>query len=132
MLGTVLLGFILIGWPVSVSAAGRHPGRPEPAPAIADRDGDGLPDAWERYGVLGTFVGGSYDWQAFLRIEKRPGGFVETGRVPIFHYAVFAHYHDRDNPDGSGASGIERGIGGTELLVTLGNFAGHVGTAREQ
>jgi hypothetical protein len=81
---------------------------------------------------LGTFIGGSYDWDAFLRLRGRPGGFVETGREPIFHYAVFGHYHDRDNPDGSGASGIARGIGGTELLVTLGNFSRHVGTPREQ
>jgi hypothetical protein len=81
---------------------------------------------------LGTFVDGSYDWGAFLRLAARPGGFVETGRVPIFHYAIFGHYHDRDNPEGSGASGIARGIGGTELLVTLGNFTRHVGTPREQ
>lgn len=231
MLGMVLLGVVLTGWPSPTSAARRRAARPEPAASLADRDRDGLPDAWERYGVLvdapagprwvdlpamgadpdrpdvflqidwmadgkhdqrpdpeairlvieafrtapyrsatgstgialhvdagpgsdlagdrrwghlsrarelpwqdnlGTFVDGVYDWRAFMQVAERPGGFLETGRAPIFHYAIFGHYHDRDNPDGSGASGIARGIGGTELLVTLGNFTGHVGTPREQ
>jgi hypothetical protein len=81
---------------------------------------------------LGTAASGSYDWAAFDAIRTAPGGFVETGRAPIFHYAIFAHYHDLDDPHGWGASGNSRGIGGTDLLVTLGNFTRGVGTAREQ
>lgn len=230
MLTMVLLG-VTLGWPLTASAAPRRAAHPAPPPTLVDRDRDGIPDAWERYGVLvdapdgprwvdlpamgadpdrpdvflqidwmadakhdqhpdpaaialvvdafrrapvrsptgstgialhvdagprslladdrpwgylsrarelpwqdnlGTFVDGSYDWSAFLRVAARPGGFAETGRSPIFHYAIFGHYHDRDNREGSGASGIARGIGGTELLVTLGNFTRHVGTSREQ
>jgi hypothetical protein len=81
---------------------------------------------------LGTFAGGSYSWRPFFRVENRPGGFLASGRAPVFHYALFAHYHDRDNPDGAGASGISRGIGGTDLLLTLGNFTDGTGTPREQ
>jgi hypothetical protein len=81
---------------------------------------------------LGTAATGTYDWTAFEAIRKAPGGFVDTGRAPVFHYAVFAHFHDLDDPHGWGASGNSRGIGGTDLLVTLGNFSGGVGTAREQ
>ena len=81
---------------------------------------------------LGTAASGTYDWTAFDAIRNAPGGFVETGRASIFHYAIFAHYHDLDDPHGWGASGNSRGIGGTDLLVTLGNFTRGVGTAREQ
>ena len=81
---------------------------------------------------LGTFAGGSYSWRPFFRVENRPGGFLASGRAPVFHYALFAHYHDRDNPDGAGASGISRGIGGTDILLTLGNFTDGTGTPREQ
>ncbi len=231
MLGTMLLVLSLLISPRAARAAQRRIPHPEPAVSNADRDGDGIPDVWERNGVLvdapagprwidlpamgadpdrpdvflqidwmadashdqrpdpaairlvvdafrkapyrsptgstgialhvdagpesllaagrpwgylsrarelpwqdnlGTFVDGSYDWGAFLRMVDRPGGFRETGRSAVFHYAIFGHYHDRDNPDGSGASGIARGIGGTELLITLGNFTRHVGTPREQ
>jgi hypothetical protein len=82
--------------------------------------------------MLGTAATGTYDWQAFQAIRDGPGGFRETGRGAVFHYAVFGHYHDRDNPTGSGASGISRGIGGTDLLITLGNFTDGVGSPREQ
>ncbi len=82
--------------------------------------------------TLGTAATGTYDWQAFQALEDAPGGFSETGRTAVFHYAIFGHYHDRDNPNGSGASGISRGIGGTDLLITLGNFTDGVGSPREQ
>jgi hypothetical protein len=81
---------------------------------------------------LGRFVDGTYDWSEFLAIKSAPDGFLASGRAPVFRYAIFAHFHDRDDPKGSGASGISRGIGGTDLLVTLGNFTRGVGTAREQ
>jgi hypothetical protein len=81
---------------------------------------------------LGSAATGTYDWTAFDAIRRAPGGFVETGRVPVFHYAIFGHFHDLDDPHGWGASGNSRGIGGTDLLVTLGNFTDGAGTAREQ
>lgn len=81
---------------------------------------------------LGRFVDGVYDWGEFLAIKNAPDGFVASGRAPVFRYAIFAHFHDRDDPNGSGASGISRGIGGSDLLVTLGNFTNGVGSTREQ
>lgn len=81
---------------------------------------------------LGTAASGTYDWTAFLAIRDEPGGFSESGRGPVFHYAIFGFFHDRDDPGGSGASGISRGIGGTELLVTLGNFTDGRGSVSEQ
>jgi hypothetical protein len=81
---------------------------------------------------LGTAASGTYDWSAFEAIENAPGGFVETGRAPIFHYAIFGAFHDLDDPHGWGASGNSRGIGGTEIVVTLGNFTNGVGSPREQ
>src|SRR5438067_315151 len=53
---------------------------------------------------LGTAAKGSYDWSAFDAIKNAPGGFTDTGR----------------------------GIGGTDLIVTLCNFTDGVGTPREQ
>ena len=81
---------------------------------------------------LGTAAEGTYDWSAFLAVKDMPGGFADTGRAAVFHYAVFGHFHDRDSPGGGGASGIARGIGGTDLLITLGNFTGGVGSVQEQ
>src|SRR5262245_9347535 len=81
---------------------------------------------------LGTAASGSYDWAAFDAIRNEPGGFAETGRGPVFHYAIFGAYHDLDDPHGFGASGNSRGIGGTDLVVTLGNFTDGVGTPLEQ
>jgi hypothetical protein len=85
---------------------------------------------WRRN--LGSAASGSYDWSTFEAIKNAAGGFTETGRGPIFHYAIFGFYHDLDDPHGWGASGNSRGIGGTDLLVTLGNFTDGVGTPREQ
>jgi hypothetical protein len=81
---------------------------------------------------LGSTATGSYEWAAFDAIKSSSGGFVETGRAPIFHYAIFGAFHDLDDPHGWGASGNSRGIGGTDLIVTLGNFTDGVGTPREQ
>ena len=81
---------------------------------------------------LGTAAKGSYDWGAFDAIKNGPGGFTESGRAPVFHYAVFGCFHDLDDPLGWGASGNSRGIGGTDLVVTLCNFTDGVGTPREQ
>jgi len=81
---------------------------------------------------VGTAASGTYDWSVFDELRNAPGGFAETGRGPVFHYAVFGYYHDIDDPHGFGASGNSRGIGGTDILVTLGNFSDGVGSPREQ
>jgi hypothetical protein len=76
---------------------------------------------------LGTYSGGNYDWTAFQNIKDQPGGFTETGRTPIFHYVISAHTYEP-----SGSSGISRGIGASDLIVSLGGFTGGVGTVNEQ
>lgn len=81
---------------------------------------------------LGSLASGTYDWTEYQKIKDAPGGFTESGRTAIFHYVVFAHYHDLDDPRGFGASGNSRGIGGTDLLVTLGNFWNGAGSVQEQ
>jgi hypothetical protein len=81
---------------------------------------------------IGSAATDSYDWHDYEEVRDEPGGFTDTGRGPIFHYAVFGHFHDQDAPGGGGASGISNGIGGTNLLVTLGNFTDGVGTPLEQ
>jgi len=86
--------------------------------------------AWKKN--LGSAAGGSYDWREFEAIKHEPGGFIESGRAAVFHYAVFGAFHDLDDPRGWGASGNSRGIGGTDIVVTLGNFTDGVGTPREQ
>jgi hypothetical protein len=88
------------------------------------------PTPWQRN--FGSAAGDTYDWTAFRALRNAPGGFADSGRGAVFHYVVFAHYHDLDGRYGAGASGISRGIGGTELLVTLGNFTDGVGSVREQ
>jgi hypothetical protein len=81
---------------------------------------------------LGTAATDSYDWHEYDALRDQPGGFTDAGRAPVFHYAVFGRFHDLDAPGGGGASGISNGIGGTNLLITLGNFTDGVGTPREQ
>jgi len=81
---------------------------------------------------LGSLASGTYEWTAFQKIKDAPGGFSEAARTAIFHYVLFAHYHDLDDPRGFGASGNSRGIGATDLLVTLGNFTNGGGSAQEQ
>src|SRR5207244_3327080 len=51
---------------------------------------------------IGTAAKSSYDWTEFLQLKNARGGFTETSREAVFHYALFGHYHDRDDPRGSG------------------------------
>ncbi|HEY3363527.1 MAG TPA: hypothetical protein VGK74_00470 [Symbiobacteriaceae bacterium] len=76
---------------------------------------------------LGTSSGGSYNWSAFQAIKDSAGGFTQTGRTPIFHYVISAH-----NYDSTTSSGISRGIGASDLIVSLGSFTGSVGSTNEQ
>lgn len=76
---------------------------------------------------LGANVGNDYDWTAFQTIKDQAGGFTETGRTPIFHYVISAH-----NYDNTTSSGISRGIGASDLIVSLGSFTGGVGSINEQ
>ena len=67
----------------------------------------------------------SYDWSAFQTIKD--ANFTPTGRTPIFHYVISAH-----NYDSTTSSGISRGIGASDLIVSLGSFTNGVGTVNEQ
>jgi hypothetical protein len=74
-------------------------------------DADTLPhDA-----VLGTFLpNGQYDWTAFDLIKA---GNFSIHREPVFHYVVSGH---RFGSATNNASGISRGIGASDLIVSLG------------
>lgn len=71
-----------------------------------------------------------WDWSGFDQIALIQGHFdIKRGRV--FHHAIFAH--DIGGSDVSlGTSGISRGIGGSDFIVSLGRWTDHVGTVREQ
>lgn len=74
---------------------------------------------------LGTISSGQYDWSAFQAIKDAE--FTPTGRAPVFHYVIAAH-----NYGGTTASGISRGVPGSDLIVSLGSFTGGVGSVQEQ
>jgi uncharacterized protein (TIGR03437 family) len=75
---------------------------------------------------LGAAPGGVYDWTTFDTL-KTPN-FIPTGRQQVFHYVVFGH--DLGGLDGT--SGISRGIGASDFLVTLGSWNNQVGTTMQQ
>jgi hypothetical protein len=79
-------------------------------------------------GTTGVDAGGNvtYDWTAFNAIKDAPLGFKSTGRSPIFHYAIAAH-----NIGTVTNSGIA-GLGGSNLIISLGSFASGVGTVDQQ
>jgi hypothetical protein len=68
-----------------------------------------------------------YDWGPFEAIKNAE--FISTGRVPIFHYIISGHDHDNTT-----SSGISRGIGASDLIVSLGSWPGpgNTGSINEQ
>ncbi|MFJ1707867.1 OmpL47-type beta-barrel domain-containing protein [Kitasatospora sp. NPDC088346] len=72
---------------------------------------------------------GMYTWNAFNALKTATtGGFVNTGRASIFHYAISAHNLE----PGSGSSGISAGTPASDFIVSLGSFTNSVGTVNEQ
>jgi hypothetical protein len=68
---------------------------------------------------------GSYNWTEFDTIKNAN---FSRARAAVFHYCVFAH-----NLGGFGSvSGISRGIGASDFIVSLGSWSGGVGTVNEQ
>jgi hypothetical protein len=68
---------------------------------------------------------GQYTWSEFKAIKRN--NFSEV-RAPFFHYAVFAH-----NLGGLGStSGMSRGIGASDFIVSFGSWNSVVGTVNEQ
>jgi hypothetical protein len=74
---------------------------------------------------LGWSVGKLYSWSEFKQIKKAN---FSKARAPVFHYAVFAH--------GLGGldqtSGMSRGIGASDFIVSLGRWSSVVGTVEQQ
>ena len=60
----------------------------------------------------------SYNWVAFDTVKKQPGGFLSTGREPIFRYAIAAHQLGV-----AVNSGLARTIPGSDMMISLGSFA---------
>lgn len=56
----------------------------------------------------------SYNWTAFDAIKNVLGGFVSTGRLAIFRYAISAHQITTATN-----SGVARGIPGSDFIVSL-------------
>lgn len=75
--------------------------------------------------ILGTFSGNDYNWTEFDKIKKT--NFTPTGRTPIFHYIISAH-----KIDAAGTSGVSRDIPASDFIVSLGGWAGDVGTILDQ
>ena len=68
---------------------------------------------------------GQYRWSEFKGIKA--DNFSEA-RAPFFHYAVFAH----DLGDLGSTSGLSRGIGASDFIVSLGSWDSAVGTVNDQ
>jgi hypothetical protein len=68
---------------------------------------------------------GQYRWSEFKGIKR--DNFSEA-RAPFFHYAVFAH----DLGDLGSTSGLSRGIGASDFIVSLGSWDSAVGTVNDQ
>ncbi|HLI52346.1 MAG TPA: hypothetical protein VKU87_11140 [Thermomicrobiaceae bacterium] len=71
--------------------------------------------------------GFDYDWTAFRAIrDTGVGNFKDSGRAPIFHYALAAH-----NLGSVSNSGIGD-LPGANFIVSLGSFTGGTGTVDQQ
>mgnify|MGYP001057616397 CR=1 FL=1 len=81
---------------------------------------------------LGTLTGNQYNWTQFQTIKS--ANFDPTARSPIFHYIIAGNYQEPPAAGGSQntSSGISRGIGTSDLLITLGGFTGGTGTQIQQ
>ncbi|HET8757307.1 MAG TPA: hypothetical protein VFM58_14915, partial [Solirubrobacteraceae bacterium] len=76
----------------------------------ADSDADELP----HQPVLGSLNGNSYDWSAFDAVKASN---FQPERADAFHYLVSGHRYGSPTED---SSGISRGFGASDLIVTLG------------
>ena len=81
---------------------------------------------------LGTLTGNQYNWTQFQTIKS--ANFDPSGRSPIFHYIIAGNFQEPPPAGGSQntSSGISRGIGTSDLLITLGGFTGGAGTQQQQ
>lgn len=79
-----------------------------------------IPDSFGGNPNFFTWLGiNSFRWYRQLHFDNSGGGW---------HYCIFAHQYDPEGPETiTGSSGIAE-FGGDDLVVSLGNFAGGVGT----
>jgi hypothetical protein len=70
--------------------------------------------------TLGAAAGGGYSWSEFDAIKNAAGGFTQSGRAPVFHYVISAHNYCCGT-----SSGLSRGIGASDFIVSLGSFPGN-------
>jgi FG-GAP repeat len=63
---------------------------------------------------------GGYDWGR--EFDPIKNVHFRRSRVPFFHYCVFGHRYN-----GGSSSGLSRGIGGSDFIVTLGGWANTTG-----
>ena len=68
---------------------------------------------------------GQYRWSEFREIKRDN---FSKARAPFFHYAVFAH----DLGDSGTTSGLSRGIGASDFIVSLGSWDNVVGSVNDQ
>lgn len=74
---------------------------------------------------FGSFLGnGGYDWTEFQAVKNANFAAV---RGPIFHYAIYA-----DRYGGSNSSGISRGIGAADFIVSDGPWANGFSRTQER
>ena len=66
--------------------------------------------------ALGSITAGGYDWSDFDLVKA---GNFSVDREPAFHYAISGHRLDASDT----SSGVSRGIGASDLLVSLGAFS---------
>jgi len=76
--------------------------------------------------VIGSAGITGYNWHDFKEIKKAN---FSKARAAFFHYAVFAHILGGPSP---GTSGLSRGIGASDFLVTLGDWDASTGTVNQQ
>ncbi|MEU0886093.1 zinc-dependent metalloprotease family protein [Lentzea sp. NPDC005914] len=74
---------------------------------------------------LGVDIGDDYDWHAFQGLKD--AHFTPTGRAPVFRYAIAAHYYGN-----TCSSGISRGIGGSDFIVSSAGYDGGVASTIQQ
>jgi beta propeller repeat protein len=85
--------------------------------------------------LLGSKIAKKYSWADFDLIKNGRSGWIfgtngnfDHARKPVFHYGVFA---DKLGDMGT-TSGMSRGIGASDFIVSLGGFTDGRGTALEQ
>ena len=111
-----------VGNPDGASGVVMHvdngPGSPMSTPGAENWDALSDADTLAHQPVIGGLdKDENYDWAGFDLVKA---GNFSVDREPAFHYVVSGH---RYGSAANGSSGISRGIGASDLLVTLASFS---------